>query len=282
MEVSHFELIYKAQAPADAAGVDVDTVIQGYFLEITNLESFPCRYAVEFVAVPPPAGQPNRSLSGNTVTFVDSPGTDNQAGVLQQTLFRPNVYRPSTGLIRVEPQATALLAVLPSVFPVPVDPTPLTQPNFEVRGFVRIRLPAVRREPPLFPFPFQPQAADPVRVLLTPQNRASFISAATGTISDQAQASLPTASGAALNLVPPEQGLVFGRSALPPAAGLARAARMLEEAPELADPGLLTVLIIQAESADKGMESCNELLEEAGSRIRITRAASEKDRKKGG
>ena len=39
MEVSHFELISKPQSPSAPTGtLAVERVIQGYFLEITNLE----------------------------------------------------------------------------------------------------------------------------------------------------------------------------------------------------------------------------------------------------
>ena len=69
MEVSHFELIWKPQSPAAPANTPaVANVIQGYFLEITNLESVPYSYRVEFVASP--VTLPSRSLAGNTVCFV--------------------------------------------------------------------------------------------------------------------------------------------------------------------------------------------------------------------
>ena len=86
----------------------------------------------------------------------------------------------------------------------------MTTPNFEVRGYVRLRLPTVfRRGPgPVGFFQNVAQASAPVKVMLTPQNRATYFSA-TGTITDQTQASLPTASGAAVNSLPPDQPLFF-------------------------------------------------------------------------
>ncbi|MGF1658969.1 MAG: hypothetical protein ACFCUS_06040 [Rubrimonas sp.] len=208
MEVSTFELIFKPQSPAAPSGVAaVERVIQGYFLAISNLEEQEYRYRLDFVAPPPAAGSPNaafRTPAGNTVVFVDAGGGDNQQGVLNGGPTA-TVFRPSTGFVRVPAQGTALVAVLPSAFgPLPGEPTPLVVPNFEVRGFVRISLPAVRK--PGGPF-FQtvPQSKGPVRVLLTPQHRATFLDAG-GAITDQIQTSLPVAGGAAIAALPPEPG----------------------------------------------------------------------------
>jgi hypothetical protein len=207
MDVSHFELIFKPQSPADPVGAGpVDSVLQGYFLEITNFEAQELRFALEFVISP--AATPERDLAGNALVFVDTPpGTDNQQGVLNGAAGG-SVFRPSTGTVRIPPLGTALVALLPSAFgPVPGDCTPLTIPNFEVRGHVRIRLPAVLEfNPGGFPFvQFVPQAQAPVRVLLTPQNRATYFKGEGG-ISDQTQASLPLATGQAEYLIDPESG----------------------------------------------------------------------------
>lgn len=186
MIVSHFELIYKLQAPATVTGVPaLDKVVQGYFLEITNLETKAIRFLLEFVVLAVPNAP--RSLAGNTLVFVDTPGVDNQGGVLTGSLTS-TVFTPSTGFINIPAGATALVAVLPSVFRgVPFDLTPITEANFEVRGYVRLRVP---------PVILRPQSATPVKVLLTPQNRATFFKA-DGTISGQVQASLPLAQGKA-------------------------------------------------------------------------------------
>jgi hypothetical protein len=227
MEVSTFELIFKPQSPAAPTGVAaVDRVIQGYFLAITNLEDKTFKYALDFVATP--VADPLRSLSGNTVVFVDTPGSNNQQGVLNGALSA-KVFRPSTGFVEIPAHGTALVAVLPSAFgPVPGDATPLVAPTFEARGFVRIRLPALRSGP--FPsiFNLKPQSDKPVKVLLTPQHRATFLTAA-GAISDQTQTALPNASGAALNELKPEKGFVLTPAVfetLPPE--LARGVELLD------------------------------------------------------
>ena len=208
MEISHFELIWKPQSPAAPANTPaVANVIQGYFLEITNLESVPYSYRVEFVASP--VTLPLRSLAGNTVCFVDTPGTNNQQGVLSGAITDTSFF-PSTGLITIPPKGTALIAVLPSAFgPLPGEPTPLTAPNFEVRGYVNITLPALfRRNGPFFSF--GPQSTTPVRIMLTPQNRTTYFSAS-GAVTDQTQATLTLSTGTAINSLPPEPGFIFPR-----------------------------------------------------------------------
>lgn len=205
MLVSHFELIFKPQAPGPATGVAVERVVQGYFLEITNLENKEYYYQVEFRTSPPAATLPQRSVSGNTIYFVDTPpGTDNQSGILSGSLSS-STFQLSNGFIRIPAGGTALLAVLPSIFGNAFDPTPLTVPNFEVRGHVVLKLPALFPPFPPFKFITQAQSAAQVKVLLTAQNRATFFSA-TNAITDQIQTSLPLASGTAVNLLDPEPG----------------------------------------------------------------------------
>jgi hypothetical protein len=206
MDVSHFELIWKPQSPAAPTGTPaVANVIQGYFLEITNLESVAYQYRVELVASP--VTDPLRSLAGNTVVFVDTPGTNNQQGVLNGAITDTSFF-PSTGNITIPPKGTALIAVLPSAFgPLPGETSPLTAPNFEVRGFVRVTLPATFRRVGNF-FLYGPQANAPVKVMLTPQNRTTYFSA-TGAVTDQTQATLLISTGTAINSLPPEPGFIF-------------------------------------------------------------------------
>src|SRR4051794_2832745 len=112
----------------------------------------------------------------------------------------------ATNLVTVATHATALVAVLPSAFGVinPIEPMPLTVPNFEVRGYVHIRLPALFT-PPNF---VRQNGGNDAKVLLTPQNRATFITAA-DVLSDRTQAGLPLANGDALNTIAPDELLFF-------------------------------------------------------------------------
>jgi hypothetical protein len=268
MIVSHFELLFKNQAPANTTtGAVPDVAVQGYFLEITNLEAVQIEFLAEFVIGAPDASLPQRSLADNTLVFVDTPpGTDNRNGRLQGTLtdtvFRPRFLpiagQPSSN-IRIPAGGTALLAVLPSLFPSAADPTPLMAANFEVRGYVNLRVPALRG--PGFFFT-QSQSATPVNVLLTPQNRTSYLKA--GVISDQTQASLPLATGAAQVAVPAEPGgfvppVVFDK-------GLVRLERLMDglalDAQEKAD--LLASLIAGIDPDKDDVAGFNKALAQAG------------------
>jgi hypothetical protein len=221
--VSTFELLFKPQAPVP----NVERVVQGYFLTISNLEPKEYRYRVEFVVFPPPPGTPNqafRSPAGNTLTFVDTGGVDNAGGTLTGGLAS-STFTPSSGLIRVPAHGSALLAVLPSVFPSPLDPTPVVDPVLEIRGYVKISLPALLAFNPLR---LKAQSAAPVKVLLTPQQRATFYGAA-NQITDQIQASLPTANGKAQSSITPNPG---GPIVFPPVRELEGAFTRLEPVAE--------------------------------------------------
>lgn len=263
MEVSHFELIYKPQAPIGVGGTGpVDTVLQGYFLEITNLERKDLKFEVEFVALPPQPGQSLRSLAGNTLVFIDTPGQDNSATVLSGG-FGSSSFVPATGPIAVPPRGTALVAVVPSVFGVtPFDPTPIpaNQPEFEVRGFVRVNLPALRKNV----FFREAQADAPVRVMLTPQNRTSYYRP-NGNLSDQTQASLPTVSGSAIFRILPEPS----RFDFPIFTDL-----VVSELPRIpleARPGTLVSLLAEVDPSEESLRALNAALSETG--IGLTVAA---------
>lgn len=264
MEVSHFELVWKPQSPATPIGqTGIDKVFQGYFLEITNLESTAYSYAVEFVVAP--GAPPERNLTGNTVVFVDTPGVNNAPGVLNGNAAG-NVFAPSTGTITIQPGATALVAVLPSAFPAgPLDQTPLQGQNFEVRGYVRLRLPTVFRLVPRpnggFTFRRVAQSATPVRVMLTPQNRAVYY-AQNGTVSDQTQSSLPTASGMAVNALAPDQPFIF--PTFPVDLDLSRLERMTALIPEEDQSLMLAGLLASIDTEAMDLTGMNAAMSQAG------------------
>lgn len=244
MEVSTFELLYKPQSPSAPAGVaDVERVIQGYFLTITNLEEQAYKFNLEFVVTPIPASTPNaqyRTLTGNTLVFVDTPGVDNYSDILVDPLSS-NVFKlkNNNGYITIPPNGTALIAVLPSAFgPNPLDLFPLTLPLFEVRGFVRLKLPALVTPPAFFPLA---QSDEPIRIMLTAQHRGTFFTA-TGQISDQIQATLPVSTGRALNLLEPEPGgFVFPGGF--DFSEIFESLQILQSAPQVSKPGMLAALL---------------------------------------
>ena len=151
------------------------------------------------------------------------------------------------------------LAVLPSLFASPADPTPLTVANFEVRGYVNLRVPALRGPGLFFT---QSQSATPVKVLLTPQNRTSYLKA--GVIADQTQAGLPLATGAAQMAIAAEPG-----GFVPPIlvdGGLVRLERLMDglalDAQEKAD--LLGSLIAGIDPERDDLAGFNRALAQAG------------------
>ena len=192
MDISHFELVYKPQSPVPPA----DTVLQGYFLKISNLEDKELQFQLTFVTSS--ITNSDRSLFQNTVAFVDTPGTNNNSGLfslvggLADKSFRLNRF------VVVPAHGTALVALLPSdPFAMPGAPPPV--PNFECRGYVQLTLPPVRR----LKFLGEAQSDKPVKVMVTPQHRASYLGA-NGAINDQTQSSLPVAGGSAIVHLPPE------------------------------------------------------------------------------
>jgi hypothetical protein len=255
MDVSHFELIFKPQAPVGVGGTGaVDTALQGYFLEISNLEDVEYQYELEFVAQPPGAGQPQRSLAGNTLVFVDSPGVNNAPTTLAGGIG-DSVFGLASGFVRIAPRATALVGVVPSVFGAsPLDPTPLdpnpAAGNFEVRGFVRLNLPALR----VSRFFSRAQASAPVRVMVTPQNRTTYLRA-NGTLSDQTQASLPTATGGAVAFVTPEPSRFTFPFPFPLEAELE-----IPRIPPRQRPAALAALLADLDDAPASLKALNEAL----------------------
>ncbi len=92
-----------------------------------------------------------------------------------------------------------------------LDTTPVAMSKFEVRGFVRLRLPSVFSSPvPNKPIisSFGPQSDVPVKVMVTAQNRTTYFDAS-GAITDQTQASVPICDGKACIEIEREKPFVF-------------------------------------------------------------------------
>ena len=262
MEISHFELIFKPQAPVAPSGTSgVETVLQGYFLDITNLENVEYQYRIEFVIFPPPASVPDqagRSLANNTVYILDVAGVNNAFGALNGTIT-DRVFTPSTGFITIPPLATAKVAVLPAVFDSCMGMAP---PEIEVRGFVRLELPALLPPPPPFAFSPVPQSEEPVKVLVTAQNRAVFFDADMN-ITDQVQASVPISTGGSCVLIEPDEG---GPELIP-------VPSPISEAPALPDlvaragmrpADMIASVLAGGQPGEKELATLNDAMEKAG------------------
>jgi hypothetical protein len=195
MEISTFELLAKPIAPLDLLPSELDPVarriVQGYFLTITNLEESPVIYQIEFTVSLPAQPNPNKTLLGNAVIFLDSE-TDN----LELTLFpdnnEPEKFRAA---FIIGARKTASFQLLPKL------PDVLAAGMLEVRGFVS-----------LFRLVFFPRFVTPAKVLLNPEIRGTFLpnDFATEPPSppnpdldfDQINYTLAIASGKGLNEIP--------------------------------------------------------------------------------
>jgi len=198
--VSHFEILFVKQAPV--MNLAVETVLQGYFLELTNLEEKDFLFDIEFVSLPPSSGQANRELDDNTLVILDNPGapeTDNVFDRLTRVPGSRETYRAADLNLRIASKATAKLAVLPQIVPVRGDSL-LVGRNFEVRGYVQVSLPQVDGSA---------QSPRALKVMVTPQSRAAFYDFPSDTdfagsvVKNQVQASLPTGTGGCVIEVEP-------------------------------------------------------------------------------
>ena len=200
--VSQFELIFKKQAPIN--GVELETVLQGYFMQLTNLEEKNLLFNIDFVSQMPSNNDTGGKLDSNTLAILDNPGAsvpNNVFSQLQILSTTNNTYRARGHTYDIASGATALLTVIPQVVKFPgVDETPVGR-DIEIRGYVQISLPA---------FEEKAQSSKPVDIMVTPQNRASFFTFPSddtfdgGIIKNQVQATLTTSTGGAVLQVEPD------------------------------------------------------------------------------
>jgi hypothetical protein len=196
MIVSNFELLIKRIATVPSSTPDsiasvFRRVVQAYFLAITNLEETrTVRYFLQLTI--PDATSTNRKIdlsTGNVNSVFDLGNTDsaplNISGI---STSNPNVLKFRTTSFSIAPQETALVAVLPNVIPF----ISVQNPDLEIRGYVELR--QTRQ------FILNPNTTPEARVLVTPENRGTFLDDDYPSMSetldfDQLAYSLPTANG---------------------------------------------------------------------------------------
>jgi hypothetical protein len=201
MEISTFEILTAPIAPVvgiPPALIPVARrVVQGYFLTISNLEPINLLYRIEFTISLPVPADPNKILLNNTFLVVDVEGANTTIPLTQQ-LVRPEVY---SAVFTIPARKTASVQLLP------ILPQALTPGLLEVRGYVSLFLPPRR---------FFPQSSTPVKVLLNPEIRGTFLpnnfpsGATTDLDFDQINYTLAIASGKGLNEITPEPGQLIG------------------------------------------------------------------------
>ena len=253
MNVSHFELIFKPQSPVPPA----DTVLQGYFLSISNLEDVELSYRLDFVTSS--ITDPMRTLASNTVVIVDIAGGNNDFTYELKGTAAAKSFNLAP-LVTIPPHATAKIAVLPKdPFPTPIGDGTADPADYEARGYVTLRLPALfKRINGRFQFVRQLDRA--ANVLLTPQNRATYFRDG-ATIESQTQSSLPLASGGSLNTVEAERRPTFE---LPGDRFQIDPGRLPIDFDLDLAPGMLAELMAIAAASEVETKAFNAALKEAG------------------
>jgi hypothetical protein len=161
-------------------------IVQGYFLTISNLEAFSVVYRIDFTVSLPVAADPNKILLNNAVLLVDFEGPNTNVP-LTQVPGQPEVYR---AFFTIPAHKTASVQLLPKL------PDVLNPGLLEVRGYVSLSRAVFGLPPESFP---------PVRVLLNPEIRGTFLpnnfpsGATTDLDFDQINYTLAIASGKGLN-----------------------------------------------------------------------------------
>jgi hypothetical protein len=205
MEVSTFELLYKPLTPT--GGDIARRVLQGYFLTMTNLEDRDYCFRFEFVATPPSPFAPERTLDAPQAIFIaDVASPDNVFSALIKIGSSTRYFQDVT----VGAGRTALIIVLPDIT-LP-DFFAAAPANQEVRGYVRVTVPyLVKCLPDGKALKPVPQSDKPVKVLLNPELRATYLpngwpSALMSTDDfDQTITALTVASGKGLNEIAPSK-----------------------------------------------------------------------------
>jgi hypothetical protein len=191
MEISTFELLVKRIAPPPAPANVARRVVQGYFLTISNLEAKDLTFRITFNISKPNPADPDRTLFNNVGTpeggsipalrYCWREQDITLSGNANSTIFGASFVLPA--------RQTASLQLLPKT-----DLFVQANPDFEVRGFVSLRLPRIKGAA---------QSDKPVKVLINPEIRGTFLPNGFpgGAIEDLDQINYPLAiaSGKALN-----------------------------------------------------------------------------------
>jgi len=179
MIVSNFELLVKriATVNPDSGGISrvFRRVIQGYFLQVSNLEV--SRSISLFIKITIPTSTGNREIipsgpNGNVQIIFDN-GTINNRFLTLTRLSSSNTSftEYQTSSFTLNSRQTGLLTILPNVglfFSEPNQPNQLN-PDLEIRGYVELR--QRRRGGFPSPFLFTPEA----NVLVSPETRGTFL-----------------------------------------------------------------------------------------------------------
>jgi hypothetical protein len=256
MEISTFELLVKRIAPAPAPQDVARRVVQGYFLTITNLESKDLTFRIQFNISKPNPADPDRTLFKNADLFFDIAGANNPillSGNANSTTFGGSFMLPA--------RQTATVQLLPNISLFAEQ-----NPDFEVRGFVTLRLPQIKREP---------QSTAPVRVLLNPEIRGTFLPngfpGGNAGDFDQINYPLTVASGKGLNEIIPDTRFTFPSIAGDVLESLPQnAIDALVDVDELEKSQTLIELMAQLDLAPQNLENLSDALGKLNIPVRVS------------
>lgn len=270
MEISTFELLVKPIAPRITGNAAITAVarrvVQGYFLTISNLESKPLTYRLDFFQSTPNPPDPDRTLLNNVDLLIDIAGANTPIPLTQSG----NRF---SGSFRLPAKQTATVQLLPRLTPeVLTNP----EPDLEIRGFVVLRLPALRK--PGVPLSTEAQSAAPVKVLLNPEIRGTFLPntfpASDSGDFDQINYPLAIATGKGLNEVKPDPGgpIIVG----PVLSDVIESIDRIQVEPQFADADTLekiqglVELMSQLDASPENLQSVSDLLSKLEIPIQVT------------
>ncbi len=256
MEISTFELLVKRIAPPPATPDVARRVVQGYFLTITNLESKDLTFRIRFNISKPNPADSDRTLFNNAGLFFDIAGANNPiplSGDANSSTFGGSFVLPA--------KQTASVQLLPNISLFADE-----NPDFEVRGFVTLRLPQIKR---------QPQSATPVRVLLNPEIRGTFLPNGFpgGDASDFDQINYPltVATGKGLNEIAPDARFTFPSIPADVLQSLSdNAIEALVDADELEKSQTLIELMAQLDLAPQNLVNLSDALGKLNIPVRVS------------
>ena len=208
--ISTFELLFTPQlppgvpVPTTVAQID-ENVVKAYFLTISNPNTKQYVFDIFFHCnVNPSPAIPSRTLA-SAVGFVDDGST---ATPLTITASTPVDFVCS---VTVAARGTVLVGIIPLFF----NASGFAVPVIDCRGWAELTLPALFGKNRFFPVP---QSNAPVSIIVTPEQRLTFLpgaSAGKTSVESQSAFALPVVGGSAQISVPPQPGFVF----FPPLAG---------------------------------------------------------------
>jgi hypothetical protein len=262
--LSTFEVLFTPQLPTGIPVPNVvrqidEDVVKGYFLTISNPNATGYLFSLGFHCNTNPAMPPPERTLVKAVGFLDDGTTAIPATLSAGTL--PTDFFVS---VNVAARGTVLLGIIPAFF----NSAGFVNPSIDCRGWVDVTLPPIFKRFGRF-FILVPQSADPVPIIVTPEQRLTFIPApgdAATAVEAQSAFALPVAGGSSSLSVPPQPAFVFTSDELK-AAPDKLSARLSEQMAMVPPPerlAMLSALVAASPAVAEGKRKPEEILRELG------------------